>query len=113
LYWVRIVIILSAEVSPFVTGEAFRPTGNYLNILTTLHEQGIYANLEMREFDSESKHESMERTLASWRTLLEYYAHTSEEMEEQLRQFYRSRMNADGTYTIPIKGASCMIWWKV
>lgn len=101
------------QVYPFVTGEAFRPTGNYLNILTSLYEHGIYANLEIREFESELKHESMERTLPSWKALMEYYAYTSETMEEQLRQFYRSRMNADGTYTSPIKGASCMLWWKV
>ena len=102
------------QVYPFVTGEAFRPTGNYLNILTTLYEHGIYANLEIREYESEIKHESMERTLSSWKALLEYYANTNGKTEALLREFYRSRMNSDGTYTIPpIKGASCMLWWKV
>ncbi|MFZ3145343.1 class I SAM-dependent methyltransferase [Methanothrix sp.] len=102
------------QVYPFVTGENFRPTGNYLNILTTLYEHGIYANLEIREYESEIKHESMERTLSSWKALLEYYANTNGKTEVLLREFYRSRMNSDCTYTIPlIKGASCMLWWKV
>lgn len=101
------------QVYPFVTGENFRPTGNYLNILTTLYEHGIYANLEIREYESEIKHESMERTLSSWKALLEYYANTNGKTEALLREFYRSRMNSDGTYTTSIKGASCMLWWKV
>jgi SAM-dependent methyltransferase len=101
------------QVYPFVTGEVFRPTGNYLNILTTLYEHGIYANLEIREYESEIKHESMERTLSSWKALMEYYANTNGKTEVLLREFYRSRMNSDCTYTTSIKGASCMLWWKV
>lgn len=101
------------QVYPFVTGEVFRPTGNYLNILTTLYEHGIYANLEIREYESEIKHESMERILSSWKALLEYYANTNGKTEVLLSEFYRSRMNSDGTYTTSIKGASCMLWWKV
>jgi hypothetical protein len=55
----------------------------------------------------------MERTLSSWKALMEYYANTNGKTEVLLREFYRSRMNSDGTYTTSIKGASCMLWWKV
>lgn len=101
------------QVYPFITGETFRPTGNYLNILTTIYEHGIYANLEIREFETESKHENTEKALSRWKAMLNYYAYTSQNMEEQLRQFYKSRRNSDGTYKYHLKGADCMIWWKV
>jgi hypothetical protein len=35
-------------------------------------------------------------------------------MEDKLRQYYRPRMNPDGSYTFNLKGGvACMIWWHV
>jgi len=101
------------QIYPLVIGEAFQPTGNYLNILTALYDHNIYANLETWRFEKEIKYERMEEALSNWKALLKYYAYTNEEMDAQLHQFYQSHMNPDGTYTYPVKGFDCMIWWHV
>lgn len=105
--------VFFGQVYPFATGEEFRPSGNYLNILTTLYEHDIYANLETRVFESETKYGSQDKALNSWKTLLAYCAYTNEDIEERLCQFYQSRMNSDGIYASPLRGAHCMLWWKV
>lgn len=102
------------QVYPRATGEAFLPPGNYLNILTTLYDHDIYANLETWGFESEIKYSNMQEAVDSWSAELSSYAQVTDEMVETLRQFYQSKMNPDGSYTFNLKdGASCMVWWKV
>jgi hypothetical protein len=102
------------QIFPRVMGEDFRPTGNYLNILTTLYEHGIYANLESWKFDKEIAYRNMEEAIDYWEAELATYAEVTEAMREKLRQFYQSRMNSDGSYTFNLNGGvSCMIWWHV
>lgn len=101
------------QIYSMVKGESFRPPGNYLNIITTLYDNGIYANLETWEVTSEVKYETVEDLVELRKTSLKPYVRVTEEMEEMLHRFYRSKMNSDGTYVFHVKGAACMIWWKV
>lgn len=102
-----------SQVYPLAFSEEYRSGGSYLNILTTLYEYGIYANLETWRFERETKYESIDDALNHWNAVLMYYGDVTREAEERLRQFYRSRMNSDGSYTYPLKGFDCMIWWKI
>jgi len=102
-----------SQVYPLAFGEEYQSGGSYLNILTTLYEYGIYANLETWRFERETKYESIDDALNHWNAVLMYYGDVTREAEERLRQFYRSRMNSDGSYTYPLKGFDCMIWWKI
>jgi len=101
------------QIYPMVMEEDFRSHGNYLNILTTLYEHEIYANLETWEFKDEIKYTGMKEALGSWENGLSDYVVLTERTKELLGQYYRSMMNSDGSYTYPVKGVSCMIWWKV
>lgn len=101
------------QIYPMIMGEEFRQPGNYLNIITTLYDYGIYANLETWSFDKEVKHQTIEEAVEIWKTNLSNYANVTEEMEEKLRPFYRSSMDPDGSYTFRLNGVSCMIWWHV
>lgn len=101
------------HVYPLALNEEYRSSGNYLNILTTLYEHGIYANLETWPFERETEYESMEEALNHWKALLIYYRDVPLDAEERLRQFYRSHMNPDGSYIYPLKCFDCMIWWTV
>jgi SAM-dependent methyltransferase len=102
------------QIYPLVTREAFLPPGNYLNILTTLYDHDIYANLETWGFENEIKYNNMQEAVDYWSTELSSYIQVTGEIVEMLRQFYQSRMNPDGSYTFNLKGGvSCMIWWKV
>jgi len=96
-----------------ITGEEFKPPGNYLNIVTKLYDYGIYANLETWKFDVEKKYQTMEEAVEIRKPNLACYTNVAEWAEEKLRQFYRSRMNPDGSYVFSIKGVACMIWWHV
>ncbi len=101
------------QIYPLALNEEYRSSGNYLNILTTLYEHGIYANLETWRYEREIKYANMVAALNHWKTLLTYYGDITQEAEERLRQFYWSHMNADGSYTYPLKCFDCMIWWHV
>jgi SAM-dependent methyltransferase len=104
----------TGQIYPMIMGEEFKPPGNYLNIVTTLYDHSIYANLETWSFDKEVKHQTMEEAVEIWKTSLGYYTRINEDVEDKLTQYYRSRMNPDGSYTFNLKGGvSCMIWWKV
>ena len=101
------------QLYAMIMGEEYRYRGNYLNIVTTLYDHGIYANIETWEYNTVIKYENMEEAVELRRIGFEDYIHVTDEMIEQFRQFYRARMNADGTYSYPAKGVACMIWWKV
>lgn len=104
----------SGQIYPMIMGEEFRPPRSYLNIVTTLYDWGIYANIETWRFDKEVQHRTMTEAVEKWKTSLENYTRVTGEIEEKLRKFYRSRMNPDGSYTFCLKGGvSCMIWWRV
>lgn len=102
------------QIYPLVIGEPFQPPGNYLNIITTLYDHDIYANVETWRFEREIKYNNMEETVGDWSRELCSYVHVTGEMMDKLQQFYQSKMNPDGSYTFNLKGAvDCMIWWKV
>lgn len=104
----------AGQIYPMIMGEEFRPPGNYLNIVTTLYDQGIYANIEAWRFDKELRHQTMEEAVEIWKMSLGNYTRINDEVEDKLRQFYQSRMNPDGSYTFRLNGGvSCMIWWHV
>jgi len=104
----------SGQIYPMIMGEEFRPPGNYLNIVTTLYDWGIYANIETWRFDKEVRHQTIEEAVEIWKTSLRNYTEVTEETEDKLKQFYRSRMNPDGSYAFNLKdGVSCLVWWHV
>lgn len=104
---------LYGQIYPMIRGEDYRPPGNYLNIITTLYEHGIYANLETWDFYQEIKYHSIDDALIIWKLWLENYVEISREVDEKLRRFYQHKMNRDGSYSFNLRGNACMIWWKV
>ncbi len=102
------------QVYPLATGEAFRPPGNYLNIITTLYGHGIYANLDTWRFDSEINYKNVQEAIDYWSAQLSSYCSVTDETVERLSRFYQSRKKSDGSYSFILKdGTSCMVWWKV
>jgi SAM-dependent methyltransferase len=107
------VFDFSGQIYPMIMGEEFRSSGNYLNMVTTLYDHGIYANIETWRFDRVMKHQTIEEAMVIWKARLEDYIKITGNVEEKLRQFYRSKMNPDGSYRYPTEGVACMIWWHV
>lgn len=104
----------AGQIYPMILGEDFESPGNYLNIITTLFDHGIYANLETWKFDREIKYHTMSEAIDLWMMKLGNYVQVSEEIEKKLKQYYRSKMNPDGSYVFSLRGGvACMIWWHV
>jgi len=108
------VWVFPSQIYPMIMGEEFRSPGNYLNIVTTLYDHGIYANLETWQSNRVAKYQTMEEAMEIWKMCLGNYIKVNGEIEEKLRQYYRSRMEPDGSYAFNFEGVvDCMIWWKV
>lgn len=101
------------KIYKMIMGDELRYPGNYLNILTTLYDHGIYANLDTWGFDTVIKYETIDDVMELRKNGLEAYIHVTDEIIEKLCQFLQSNMNPDGSYTPRVKGVSCMIWWHV
>jgi hypothetical protein len=68
----------------------------------------------MRETHFHIKHQTVDEAVAIWKTSLGNYTRINEDVEDKLRQYYRPRMNPDGSYAFNLKGGvACMIWWHV
>lgn len=104
----------SGQIYPLIMGEKFRQPGNYLNIITTLYDYGIYANLETWQSDKEVKYQTQEEAMEVWKMSIGNYIKIDGDVEDKLKQYYCSRMKQDGSYTFNLtRGVDCMIWWKV
>lgn len=101
------------KIYAMIMGEELRYPGNYLNIITTLYDHGIYANIETWEHDSMIKYQTIDDAVELRRNGLEAYTQVTDDMIEQLRQFFRTKMNPDGSYTLRVKRFLCMVWWTV
>jgi len=100
-------------IYPLIRKEPDKYVYNFVHIITTLYQHGIYSNVETWKAEAEIKYETEEEAVSYWKPLLMYYSDVTGEMEDELRDYCRSKMNPDGSYHYPTKGVACMIWWHV
>jgi hypothetical protein len=100
-------------IYPLIRKDPYKYVYNFAHIITTLYQHGIYPNVETWKAEAEVKYETEEEAVSYWKPLLMYYSDVTGEMEEELRDYYRSKMNPDGSYRYPTEGVACMIWWHV
>jgi len=102
------------QLYSMIMGEEYRSLGNYLNVVTTLYDHGIYANIDTWKFETVIDYgNNIEDAVALKRILFEDYTDVTNDMMDQIRQFYKARIKPDGTNSYPMKGVSCMVWWHV
>lgn len=100
------------KIYPLIMNEEYNPGTSYVHILTALYARGIYANVETEKFEHEIRYENVAEALDEWKRQLEIYTEITPESEEKLRQYYRTRMEPDGSYVYSVKGVACMLWWE-
>ncbi|MDD1760737.1 MAG: class I SAM-dependent methyltransferase [Methanothrix sp.] len=100
-------------IYPLVRKEPYKYVYNFAHVITTLYQHGIYPNIETWKAEAEMKYETEDEAVSYWKPLLMYYSDVTNEVEEMLRDYYRSRMNHDGSYCYATEGVACMIWWHV
>lgn len=69
--------------------------------------------METWKTESITEYGNLDEALSYWKMFLMNYTTVTDDMEEPLRAYYRSKMNPDGSYHYPTKGVACMIWWHV
>lgn len=100
-------------IYPMIRKEPYRYGSSFAHIITTLYQHGIFPNVETWKGKAEMKYETEDDAVGYWKLLLMYYCDVTREMEEGLRDYYRSRKKPDGSYRYPANGVACMIWWHV
>lgn len=100
-------------IYPLVRKEPYKYIYNFAHIITTLYQHGIYPNVETWKAEAEMNYETMDEAVSYWKPLLMYYSDVTNEVEEELRDYYCSRMKPDGSYCYATEGVACIIWWHV
>ncbi|GAB6266146.1 MAG: class I SAM-dependent methyltransferase [Methanothrix sp.] len=96
-----------------VMNEQYKPICSCIHIISTLYQHGIYPNMETWKTESVTEYGNLDEALSYWKMFLMNYTTVTDDMEEPLRDYYRSKMNPDGSYRYPTEGVACMIWWHV
>ncbi len=98
------------ELYPLLFNKPFEKRADYLKTYTTLHSMGIFANVEIIEYDFDQPFHDMDEAMEFWK---EYLGIVTEEFDGRLREFLSRKLE-------PIKGGllarfhkrSAIIWWR-
>ena len=97
-----------------IFGERHRVRGwgsDYMFFCNLLHDMKIYANVDIRDAESEQRYESMDEAVTKWKEMREIPAEKEDVLREHLS---RILVEDDGTGTLCLKrkSKSATIWWQ-
>ena len=98
------------ELYPLLFNKPFLPRTDYLKTYTDLHSLGIFANVEIIEYDFDQPFDDMEETVDFWK---EYMGIVTGEHDEKLKIFLEGKLKRykDGLIARFHK-KSAVIWWR-
>lgn len=100
------------ELFPLIFKKPFKPRSDYLKTYSTLHSLGIYANVEIIEYDFDQPFDDLGEAVEFWR---EYMGLVTEEHDETLREFLKKRLEkvkgGKGGLLAKFHKKSAVIWW--
>jgi SAM-dependent methyltransferase len=98
------------ELYPLLFGKKFPPRPDYLSTYSKLHAMGIYANVEMIEYDFDQPFDDLDEAVEFWK---EYLGIVTAELDEPLRGFLEERLiKRRGSLVAPFRKRSAIIWWR-
>jgi SAM-dependent methyltransferase len=98
------------ELYPLLFGKEFGPRRDYFSTYSKLHALGIYANVEVIEYDFDQPFNDLDEAIEFWK---EYLGIVTMEHDEALRGFLGKRLvKKKGGLVAPFKKRSAIIWWK-
>jgi SAM-dependent methyltransferase len=98
------------ELFPLVFNKPFGPRSDYLLSYSNLHSLGIFANVEVIEYDFDQPFSDMEEALEFWK---EYMGIVTEEHDEKLRGFLSGKLKRiKGGLLAEFHKKSAVIWWR-
>jgi len=98
------------ELFPLLFNKPFLPRTDYLKTYTDLHSLGIFANVEVIEYDFDQPFDNMEEAVDFWK---EYMGIVTGEHDEKLKIFLEGKLKRykDGLIARFHK-KSAVIWWR-
>lgn len=98
------------ELYPLLFKKEFVKEGDYLTTYTALHDLGVYANIEMIEYDFDQPFDSIDEAVEFWK---EYLGIVTEEHDAALRGFLSKKLvKKKGVLLARFHKKSAVIWWR-
>ena len=98
------------ELYPRLFNKPFLPRADYLKTYTDLHSLGIFANIEIIEYNFDQPFDDMNEALEFWK---EYIGIVTGEHDEKLRNFLKGKLERfKGGLIARFQKKSAVIWWK-
>jgi SAM-dependent methyltransferase len=98
------------ELFPLIFDREFSAREDYLKTYKTLHSIGIFANVEIIEYDFDQPFDNIEEATQFWK---EYMGIVTEEHDEKLRVFLTSKLKkTDDGLLAEFHKKSAVIWWN-
>lgn len=97
------------ELYPLLFGKPFGERADYFRTYSALHSLGIYANVEIIEYDFDQPFVDIEEAIEFWK---EYIGIVTEEHDRKLREFLEDRLvKRKGQLLAKFHKKSAVMWW--
>jgi SAM-dependent methyltransferase len=98
------------ELYPLIWGKPFPKRDDYLRTYTTLHSMGIFANVELVEYDFDQPFDDITEALGFWK---EYMGIVTEEHDAKLREYLDSKLvKKKGVLLARFHKKAAVMWWR-
>ncbi len=98
------------ELFPLIYGRNFTARGDYLKTYAMLHSIGIYANVEIVEYNFDQPFDDIEEALEFWK---EYMGLVTEEHDAKLQNFLKGKLKeTENGLLAEFHKKSAIIWWN-
>ena len=98
------------ELYPLLFNKEFGPRGDYLNTYKNLHDMGIFANVEIIEYDFDQPFDDLDEAVEFWK---EYIGIVTGEHDSVLRDFLKKKLvRRKGVLLARFHKKSAIMWWR-
>jgi SAM-dependent methyltransferase len=98
------------ELYPLLFQKPYPPREDYLNTYISLHSIGIFANVEIIEYNFDQPFDHIDEAIEFWK---EYLGIVTDEHDGKLRSFLDSKLEKiEGGLIARFRKKAAVIWWK-
>jgi len=98
------------EIYPLLFGREFGLRSDYLNTYKNLHDMGIFANVEIIEYDFDQPFDDIGEAVEFWK---EYIGIVTGEHDSKLRDFLKKKLvRKKGALLARFHKKSAVMWWR-
>lgn len=98
------------ELYPLLFGREFGPRSDYIKTYNALHDMGIFANVEMIEYDFDQPFDDIDEAVEFWK---EYIGIVTMEHDGKLREFLKAKLvRKKGVLLARFHKKSAIMWWR-